>query len=67
MSDAEMASLTGWPEHAEHGPWKRTKPCVYCACGTRLYNGTAPTNIQEQREMAAAMESLFVNRKRNED
>lgn len=54
-----MVSLTGWPEHAEHGLWKRTKPCVYCACGARLYNGTAPKNVEEQREMALAMEKLI--------
>ena len=57
-----MASLTGWPEHAEHGPWERVKPCVYCPCDTRLYNGTAPKSLEEQRGMAKEMEELFQRR-----
>ena len=51
-------SLSGWPEHAEHGRWRRVKPCVYCACGTRLYNGGVPKNVDEQREMAAVIERI---------
>lgn len=46
-------------EHNQHGKWKRSRSCVYCACGERLYNGTAPKNATEQREMAEAFDELF--------
>lgn len=58
----ETPSLSGWPEHAEHGRWTLVKPCIYCACGARLYNGTAPVTIDEQREMAQAMEAIAKRR-----
>lgn len=60
-------SLTAWPEHAEHGRWKRVKPCVYCACGARLYNGSLPEDIDGQRAMAAEVEAFFQRRQAKEE
>ena len=35
--------------------WKRVTPCVYCECGTRLYNGTLPKSISEQNALIDAI------------
>lgn len=39
------------PNHADHGKWTRHSPCVYCACGVRLYNGTLPKTEKDKREL----------------
>jgi histone acetyltransferase (RNA polymerase elongator complex component) len=42
-------------DHADHGPWEKHGPCVYCPCGARLYQGTLPT---DQHQMAASLDAL---------
>ena len=49
-----MATLL---EHAAHGQWREVQPCVYCACGERLYQGSLPDDIlafAEQMDNAIA-------------
>lgn len=42
-------------EHADHGPWEKHGPCVYCPCGARLYEGSLPA---DQHHMAASLDAL---------
>ena len=59
-------SISGWPEHANHGRWKRIAPCTYCACGARLYNGKPPKDRAGQRSMADVVEKI-ANRRGSND
>lgn len=42
-------------EHADHGPWEKHGPCVYCPCGARLYEGTLPA---DQHQMGAWLDAI---------
>jgi hypothetical protein len=48
-------------EHVAHGPWQESRPCVYCACGARLYQGRLPKGDRLAWATAqdAAMERAF--------
>lgn len=47
--------MTTFAEHDEHGRWQQIGRCVYCKCGTRLFQGTLPA---DQRAAAEALDNL---------
>lgn len=52
---AHGAPRASYAAHAAHGPWRQVDRCVYCACGTRLYQGRLP---KDQQEMARQLDEL---------
>jgi hypothetical protein len=43
--------------HVDHD-WEEVDRCVYCSCGPRLYQGTAPTSRDEKEAMAACFDAI---------
>ena len=46
-------------DHAMCGEWKQVGRGVYCACGVRLYQGTAPKGEPARKEMSAALNAII--------
>ena len=56
MGEMQEGLPTDLAGHVGHGPWQTSGGCVYCPCGLRLYQGTAP---KDQDAFTAALAAVI--------